>query len=476
MSDYEVVIGLEVHVQLKTESKLFCSCYNLVDKDEPNTHVCPVCMGFVGALPTLNKLAVEHTVKTGLALSGDIAKHSKWDRKSYFYPDLPKAYQISQFDVPLVSNGHLDIVMDDGSAKRIRMNRIHLEEDAAKSTHEGNVSLIDFNRSSIPLMEIVTEPDLRSPEEAELALRELRRIVRYVGVSYADLEKGHLRCDASISLRPRGEDKLYARTEIKNLNSFKMVAKALNFEINRQKMLWDEGNPDQHATTALWDDDKGRTLVMRGKEDAADYRYFPEPDVPEVDIEDEFIEELQKTIPVLPSERLKRYADAGIEVGMSRSLVEDMEVSDFLNKILDECSNDVDSRDQAVKVFLGEISPRLADGIPTDFDFETFVTMIKHMNDGKVSKIKVKEIVIEYMEKKGNLSKLLDAALNASSDIDLDGIVAEVLKNSPKVIEEYKSGKEKAINVLIGQIIGKTGGSVPAGMVVKALKDAVEKM
>src|SRR3989338_2622308 len=304
----EPVIGLEIHVQLKTKSKMFCSCSAHEEGAAPNTHVCPVCTGQPGVLPVPNEEAIRATVLMGLALNGTIATASKFDRKHYFYPDLPKAYQISQYDIPIVKGGHLDLDFPAGNTRaqaRIGLTRIHLEEDAAKNFHDtSGKTLVDFNRAGVALMEIVTEPDFASPAEAKRFLQELRLMIRYLGISDADMEKGHLRCDANISLREKGGS-FQPKTEIKNLNSFRHVERALAYEIQRQTQMWEEGHPPDVTTTRGWDDTKQKTVEQRIKEGAEDYRYFPEPDIPPLQLS-AMADEMRARLPELPAARRAR--------------------------------------------------------------------------------------------------------------------------------------------------------------------------
>ncbi len=308
--DFESVIGLEIHAQISTKTKMFCGCNNDSFDKEPNINTCPVCMGFPGQLPVVNEVAVWKGVKAALALNCEIPEYCKFDRKNYFYPDSPKGFQISQFDEPVSIGGHIDFVLnEDGKERKVHIGitRLHLEDDAGKLTHVRNGSLIDFNRSGTPLMEIVSDPDIRSAEEASAYAKEVQKIVRYVGSSDADMEKGMMRFDASVSIRPRGEEKLYPRAEIKNLNSFRALESAIKFEIARQKDLWNEGNPLKKASTVGWNDEKGETYFMREKEESDDYRYFPEPDIPPLYMDKKVVEKLRLEIPEMPDVKKKRY-------------------------------------------------------------------------------------------------------------------------------------------------------------------------
>lgn len=453
---YETVIGLEVHIELKTESKMFCRCRNVSLCEEPNRHICPVCMGLVGALPLINRKAVEYAILTGLALDCQIASHSKWDRKNYFYPDLPKAYQISQYDLPLSFNGKLELLNRSGETFTVRINRVHLEEDAAKLIHHGKETWVDFNRSSLPLIEIVTEADLRSIEDAEALLKELRRVVRYIGVSDADMEKGQLRCDASISLRPMGEDKLYPRVEIKNLNSFKMVAKALSYEKDRLLKLWEASTPPEEASTVLWDEEKEETRFMRDKESAADYRYVPEPDVPEVSIAAEWVEDLKKSIPVLPSKCMKLFLSHEIDLVRAESLVEDRESAQLLCELIALAGEAAELRTLVIKKFLGGVGNATAN---------EFFALVQALHKGDISGLQYRNILDS-----DDIRTELQSAIKGSASLDLEPILNQVLSENLEVVEEYKLGKEKAINVLVGKVIQKTNGAIPAPQILETLR------
>ncbi len=339
---YQTVIGLEIHAHIKTQSKMFCGCPQATDGLAPNTALCPICTGQPGTLPVLNIEALRLGIKTGLALHCRINEESKFDRKHYFYPDLPKAYQISQYDQPIAEDGFLDIDVpqEDGApvTKRIRIQRLHLEEDAAKLLHgaEDNRAYVDFNRAGSALMEMVTHPDLATPAEAKLFLQELRLILRYLGASYANMEKGQMRCDANISLRPMGDTRFYPKTEIKNMNSFKAVERALTYEIERQTKLWDAGTPPDILSTRGWDDVKQITVLQRIKEDAADYRYFPEPDIPPLHLK-ELTEASASTLPELPTARRARFTDEyGLSLSDARILTDDIHWADFTEHAFSE--------------------------------------------------------------------------------------------------------------------------------------------
>jgi aspartyl-tRNA(Asn)/glutamyl-tRNA(Gln) amidotransferase subunit B len=474
-TELEIIIGLEIHIQLKTKSKMFCSCDNESHNIKPNTNVCPICMAVVGTLPLINKKAFFDSVLTGLALNCEIAKHTKWDRKNYFYPDLPKAYQISQYDMPLASRGNVKILLENGESKTIRINRLHLEEDAAKLVHTKNETLIDFNRAGTPLMEIVTEPDIRSAEEAGNLIRELRRIVRYLDVSDADMEKGHLRCDASISLRPKGESKLYPRTEIKNLNSFKMVEKALIYEINKQKNLWKNDEYNKEEITVLWDDELQKTKFMRDKEGAADYRYFPEPDIPEVDLTKEQIDELKSKIPTLPIKRIEKYLSLGFDYPSALFIVENKRLSDYIDQVLILAKNDPKLIKPIVKWIIGELFAILKSVNIEEIKIKPndFFEIVKSVYEEKISRLSAKKIFDRACTEKINLSEELENK-TFDNNIDIDKIIDNAILKNQKVVDEYKSGKEKVLNVLIGSIIKETKGSISPKEIIELLRKKIQ--
>lgn len=477
MKNLEVIIGLEVHIQINTRSKMFCSCPNESDKAEPNLNICPTCLGVVGSLPLINKKAIEKIILLGLSLDCEIAKKTKWDRKNYFYPDLPKGYQISQFDQPICSKGVVSTFDEKGDEIKVRVNRIHLEEDAAKTIHTSNQSLIDFNRSSAPLMELVTEPDLKSAKEAGNLLREIRRVVRYLNVSGGDMEKGHIRCDASISMRPEGDEKLYPRTEIKNLNSFKMVEKALLYEIERQTECWNNNNPDSHERTVLWNDTESKTEFMRDKEGSADYRYFPEPDIPEVELEDSFVESIKGQLIELPHQKMKRYLAFGLDRTAVESLVEDKNLSEYFDQLLGHTEEGSDLHKSCVKWFLGESLPayKKAENQMKISTADTFY-LVEHIEKREISKGIAKQIFEKIFFKNADLESEIRAAKEASQNIDLDSIVKSVMESNPQIIEQYLAGKEKVINALVGQAIGRTKGLLPANEVRDAVLKAAQNL
>jgi len=464
--EYEAVIGMEVHVQLLTKSKMFCRCRADVFGAEPNTLVCPVCLGMPGTLPVINRKAVEYTVMTALALNCEIAEFAKFDRKNYFYPDLVKGYQISQYDLPLSRNGWLEIEVD-GKPKRIRIRRVHLEEDTAKLIHvhkDGqSYSLIDFNRSGVPLMEIVSEPDIRSPEEARQYLIKLRTILRYLGVSTADMEKGAMRCEANISLRPVGSEEYGTRVEVKNLNSFRSVKLALEYEIERQKRLLEAGGRVEQETMG-WDESRGVTVLQRSKEYAHDYRYFPEPDLPPLVIEREWVEEIRARLPELPDAKRDRFV---ARYGLSRYdagvLVADRAVADYFEACVQASAGRVEPKAianwitgelfrlmKAREVEIGEVK------IAPD----RLVALIGLVRDGTVSVTAAKGVFAEMFETGRAPGEIVrERGLAQISDVEaLSRVVEEVIAANPKAVADYLAGKEPVLRFLVGQVMKATRG------------------
>jgi len=528
--ELEPIIGLEIHVQLKTKSKMFCTCDNAGENLPANSCVCPICLAHPGTLPVANKQAIEWSALAALALNCKIAEYSKFDRKHYFYPDLPKAYQISQYDQPIGQNGYLYILNPATKAEeKIRLNRLHLEEDAAKLLHpeKKNYSLIDFNRGGTPLMEIVSEADLKNPAQAKLFLQELRQIMRYLDISEADMEKGHLRCDANISLKPITEEKLYPKTEIKNLNSFKMVEKALEYEINRQTKLWLEGNPPKDLTTRGWNDSQGITEEQRTKEEAHDYRYFPEPDIPPIhfltnpDIVCEKkeiaidLECLKTKLPELPDPKRKRFmAEFDLNYEEVKILTEDKHIADFYEQVISELHEWIESVEEAR---LGSISSALQNNhdlsrsqakdikgtweenkpkltklasnliinnlIPlltaNNIDIETMKMTPENMAElitwlftKKITNNTAIQILPNMIKTGADPSHLIkEQNLAQISDVkELESIIMEIIKKNPQPVEDYKKGKERALQALIGQVMAKTKGKANAEIVLTLLK------
>ena len=459
MQDYEMVIGLEVHVELKTNTKIFCRCATKFGA-APNTQCCPVCTGMPGSLPVLNKRVVEYAVKAGMATNCRIALNSKLDRKNYFYPDLPKAYQISQYDKPLCEQGWLDVETSTGE-KRIGITRIHIEEDAGKLIHSpGKGTLIDMNRCGVPLIEIVSEPDIRSAEEAKLYLQKLRAIMLYVGVSDCKMNEGSLRCDVNLSVRKKGEKALGTRTEMKNLNSFKAIARAIEGERVRQIELIEEGKAVVQETRR-WDDNKEYSYAMRSKEDAKDYRYFPDPDLPPVHISDEWIDRIVKSMPEFQPEKQARYVeqyglpqyDAGILTGSKK-------LSDLFEETTALCGKPK----KVANWLMGETLRLLKENgqEPEDLQFSPkhLASLIELAEAGSVNNQVAKEVFEQifaedvdpeaYVEEHG-LKTVNDTGL-------LEETARKVLENNPGPVEQYKSGKTKVLGFLVGQVMKEMKG------------------
>jgi aspartyl-tRNA(Asn)/glutamyl-tRNA(Gln) amidotransferase subunit B len=497
MSKYSTVIGLEIHLQLKTKSKMFCSCSNDGENQPPNTTVCPICLGHPGVLPTLNEQAVKYGLLMALALDCQINKKSKFDRKNYFYPDLSKGYQISQFDEPLATGGHLVIEVE-GRPWSIGLERLHLEEDAAKNIHVGDKTLVDFNRGGTPLIEIVTKPDFKHPAEAKEFLQELRLLARYLGVSSADMEKGHLRCDANISLRPQGDSKFYPKTEIKNLNSFKAVAKALLFEEKRQHQLWEKGQAPEETSTRGWDENKEETVAQRSKEGSADYRYFPEPDLPPLVISEEWLAEAKSQMPELPMARKNRFAEEyGLSSAEARVLVNQKIWADYYEEIMSdlrswlfnnekmaEDSSEAEELWQKHKIKLSRLSfawltTNLFGLLGTNFNIkdlkispENMSELLKLIYEKKISSSAGQTILVEMFKTGGDPSDILDKSnLSQIDDQEtLDGLVVKVIMTNPKQVEDYRKGKIALLKFFVGQVMKESGGKANPQVVEEILK------
>ncbi len=468
---FEVVIGLEVHVQLNTQSKLFCSCATSFG-EAPNTNVCPTCLGLPGALPVLNKEAVHKAIQLGAALNAPINQNSIFNRKNYFYPDLPNGYQISQFEVPVVGLGQLEIDFEDGSHKTIGITRAHLENDAGKSIHSRDCSQVDLNRAGTPLLEIVSEPDMRSSEEAILYLKKLHSIVRYIDVSDANMQEGSFRCDVNISIRPKGDTKLYTRCEIKNMNSFKFIEKAIKYEVNRHIEAWEDGIHSSEIVqeTRLFDADTGETRSMRGKEDAADYRYFPDPDLRPVIITDKMIEEFSD-IPELPDAKKSRFvSEFGIKEYDAAVITADKETAQFFEEMMAEGI----TGKIAVTWLTVELPSRLggATVVTSPVDAKKLASLVSAIESGDISGKAAKDVLDYLMKNDVSVDSVIEKlGLKQVSD---DGAILEIIEailliNQDKV-EQYKSGKDKLFGFFVGQTMKASKGSANPAVVNKLLK------
>lgn len=475
--ELESIIGLEVHVQLKTNSKMFCSSDNR-DDQPPNTAICPICTGQPGTLPLPNQQAIDWSIKSALALGCTINQESKFDRKHYFYPDLPKGYQISQYDKPFGVNGKLNVNVD-GQTKTFRIHRLHLEEDAGKLIHQGQATLVDLNRAGTPLIEIVSEPDFRTPQEAKAYLQELQLIMRYLDVSDADMEKGHLRCDANISLRPHGEEQLYPKTEVKNINSFRAVERALAFEIERQRGLWADGQAPTASSTRGWDESTQTTVEQRTKEAAADYRYFPEPDIPPIITTDAKLAALTNALPELPAQRRERFMQLyGLALPDAVGLVTDKRLAGYFEEAISEYRGYAEAewgadrtaqeweshKSMAAKSLANflinkiPVEKRAAEGLPVPAaDFGRLLWMVNQGVLNAPSAVKVYAAMVAT--KKGPHLLVKELGLEQVSD---SGVIEQAVKYAiaanDKVVADVKAGKTAAMQFLVGQVMKATKG------------------
>ncbi|GAA6884800.1 Asp-tRNA(Asn)/Glu-tRNA(Gln) amidotransferase subunit GatB [Helicobacter pylori] len=464
MMPFEAVIGLEVHVQLNTKTKIFCSCSTSFG-ESPNSNTCPVCLGLPGALPVLNKEVVKKAIQLGTAIEANINQHSIFARKNYFYPDLPKAYQISQFEVPIVSDGKLEIDTQEG-AKIVRIERAHMEEDAGKNIHEGSYSLVDLNRACTPLLEIVSKPDMRNSEEAIAYLKKLHAIVRFIGISDANMQEGNFRCDANVSIRPKGDGKLYTRVEIKNLNSFRFIAKAIEYEIERQSAAWESGHYNEEVVqeTRLFDTNKGITLSMRNKEESADYRYFKDPDLYPVFIDEKLLKEAQK-INELPSAKKIRYMkDFNIKEDDANLLVSDPLLAEYFESMLHLGVKAKTSVTWLCVELLGRLKAETTlenCGVSA----HALGTLAKRIDEGKISGKSAKDVLDRLLEERGGDVDALIEQMGLSQVNDTEAIVKvieEVLKNNADKVLEYKSGKDKLFGFFVGQAMKNLKGANPS--------------
>ncbi|WP_456391692.1 Asp-tRNA(Asn)/Glu-tRNA(Gln) amidotransferase subunit GatB [Nitratifractor sp.] len=475
---FETVIGLEVHVQLNTRSKIFCSCPTSFAEHQ-NQNTCPVCLGLPGALPVLNKEAVLKAMKFGYAVNATVNRRSIFNRKSYFYPDSPKAYQISQFDVPIVEKGELWIEDAKAAAKRIGITRAHLEADAGKSMHDGAISKVDLNRADTPLLEIVSEPDLRSSDEAVLYLRKLHAIVRYLDISDANMQEGSFRCDVNVSIRPKGSAEFGTRVEIKNLNSFRFVKQAIEYEVERQIEAWEDGVYEQEVwqETRLFDTDRGETRSMRGKEDSADYRYFPDPDLRPVIVTDAMIEEA-KRLPELPDEKVRRYTEElGIKHKDALVLTAQKEMAAYFEAMIETGAPAKSAVTWLTSELLGRLNKAGVEIQDSPVDAETLGRLISRIEDGTVSGKGAKEILDHMMEhEERDIDALIEklGLKQVSDDGAILALVDEVLAANADKVAEYKGGKEKLFGFFVGQVMKASKGSANPGKVNQLLKERLD--
>ena len=477
-NDYEMVMGLEVHAELSTKTKIFCSCPTEFG-GEPNTHTCPICMAMPGTLPVLNEKVVEYAVKAGLATNCEISRDSKNDRKNYFYPDLPKSYQISQFDKPLCEHGYIEIEDDEGNPKKIRLTRIHIEEDAGKLNHNefGGGSLVDLNRAGVPLIEIVSEPDLRSSGEAERYLKKLKSILEYIEVSDCKMQEGSLRADVNVSVRKKGSDKLGTRTEMKNMNSFKAITRAIEYEAERQAdVIEDGGKIDQE--TLRWDDVSGKTFPMRDKEDAQDYRYFPDPDLVAIRLSEEYIENIKNNLPELPESRKARYMD---EFKLSEKDSNLLTASKYLSNLFEEAEEICKNAKAVANWILSDISRILnekemeAEEIP--FTGKELAKLVELIEKGTISSAIGKKVITELFENPKDPEEIIKEKgwIQISDEGAIKEVVIKVFENNPQSVADYKAGKDKTLGFLVGQAMKETKGKANPQMLNKMFLEELNK-
>ncbi len=487
---YEAVIGIECHVELKTRTKMFCGCRNVFG-EEPNTNVCPVCLGLPGALPVPNRIAIEHVLRAGIAFGGDIPVFSKFDRKNYFYPDMPKNYQISQYDMPLVQGGEVRYWLDDGTMKACSLVRIHLEEDTGKSTHAGSgdgriagsdYSLVDFNRAGVPLMECVSAPELRSADEAVAYLQSLRRTFLELGVSDVKMEEGSLRCDANVSVRPVGTSELGTKTEIKNMNSFRSVHRAVESEIERQVRLLASGQRIVQETRG-WDEIHGETHSMRSKEEAHDYRYFPDPDLVPLEIAPAEVEGMRSALSELPWQRFERYVNAGISARKAEQLVDvtaDPKEREYFESLAAEIGVP-----EATNYRLGELA-RLANAhagtltVPSSGASVAYVAELHRLKaenaiNSKVQKELLERIFEPSTSERPSLIVEREGLAQTSDPVAIERLVGEVLGANPEVVADYRSGKTNVVGFLVGQVMKASRGKADPQLVAQLMKKKLDR-
>ena len=470
--EMETIIGLEIHAQVSTNTKMFCSCSNDSFGKEANSNVCPICMAFPGMLPVINKEAVQKGVIAALALQCEIPQHSKFDRKNYFYPDLPPGFQISQYDEPVSKEGKVEISID-GEKKIIKIIRLHLENDAGKLTHTSGGTLLDFNRAGCPLMEIVSYPDMRSSKEARAYAETIQKILRYCGSSDCDMEKGKMRFDASVSIRPKGESKLYPRAEIKNLNSFRSLEAAIEYEVKRQTRLWEAGTPPSSEQTVGWDDERGTTEILREKESAADYRYFPEPDLPPLEVSEAQLQEWRKAVPESPMEKYERFlSEYQLGEAEARFLSEDPILANYFEEVVKKSGNA-----KTANSFVGTILvKRLKDegkwieDSPVSSD--QLAELIRLIDEGNISNNVAKTTVFDEMMKTGKNPKQIveEQGLTQKSDAgEIESWCKLAIESNPQAAADVKAGIQKALGTLVGAVMKESKGQANPKLVNEVL-------
>ena len=477
MNEYEVIIGLEVHAELSTKTKIFCSCPTKFGA-EPNTQTCPICMAMPGTLPVLNEKVVEYAVKAGLATNCEISRDSKNDRKNYFYPDLPKAYQISQYDKPLCEHGYVEIESD-GEKKKIRLTRIHIEEDAGKLNHDefSGGSLVDLNRAGVPLIEIVSEPDLRSTDEVEQYLRKLKSILEYIEVSDCKMQEGSFRADVNVSVRKKGETKLGTRTEMKNMNSFRSITRGIEYEIQRQIDILEEGGKVEQETLR-WDDVSGKTFSMRDKEDAQDYRYFPDPDLVAIKLSEEYIQNIKNSLPELPESRKQRYLQ---EYNLSEKDAKIITSSKYLSDLFEGATKVCGNAKAVNNWIISDISRILneteTDPIEIPFDSNQLGKLIILIDKGTISTSIAKKVLTELFENPQDPEDIIKEKgwVQISDEGAIKEVVQKILQANPQSVTDYKAGKDKALGFLVGQAMKATKGKANPQLLNKMFIEELKK-
>ena len=475
--DYEVVIGLEVHAELSTKTKIFCSCPTEFG-GSPNSHTCPICMAMPGTLPVLNEKVVEYAVKAGLATNCEIARDSKNDRKNYFYPDLPKSYQISQFDKPLCEHGYVEIDTKEGK-KKIRITRIHIEEDAGKLNHDefGGGSLVDLNRAGVPLIETVSEPDISSSEEAESYLRKLKSIFEYIEVSDCKMQEGSLRADVNVSVRKKGDTKLGTRTEMKNMNSFKSITRAIEYEVDRQIDVIEDGGVIEQETLR-WDDLSGKTFPMRDKEDAQDYRYFPDPDLVAIKLSEEYIENIKNTLPELPESRKQRYLEEyQLSEKDAKLITSSKYLSDLFEGAIKVCNNAKAVNNWIISDISRILNETEMDPIEIPFDCNQLGKLFILIDKGTISSSIGKKVLTELFENPRDPEEIIKEKgwIQISDEGAIKEVVLKILEANPRSVADYKGGKDKALGFLVGQAMKETKGKANPQMLNQMFKEELNK-
>ena len=475
--DYEVVIGLEVHAELSTKTKIFCSCPTAFGA-APNTHTCPICMAMPGTLPVLNEKVVEYAVKAGLATNCEISRNSKNDRKNYFYPDLPKAYQISQFDKPLCEHGYVEIDTKEGK-KKIRITRIHIEEDAGKLNHDefGGGSLVDLNRAGVPLIETVSEPDIRSAEEAESYLRKLKSIFEYIEVSDCKMQEGSLRADVNVSVKKKTDTKLGTRTEMKNMNSFRSIVRAIEYEVDRQIDILEDGGTITQETLR-WDDVSGKTFPMRDKEDAQDYRYFPDPDLVAIKLSEEYIQNIKDNLPELPESRKQRYLEEyNLSEKDAKLLTSSKYLSDLFEGAVKVCNNPKAVNNWIISDISRILNETETEPISIPFDSNQLGKLVILIDKGTISSSIGKKVLVELFENPRDPEDIIKEKgwIQISDEGAIKEVVMKILEANPQSIADYKAGKDKALGCLVGQAMKETKGKANPQMLNKMFLEELKK-